>query len=126
MPCGLRHIITKNGFTIVNRAGRALPPMEAALRLGDRYTFRRLRRQHRIANWVGHGMAAAGGLLLLEGLAQQDSPFRTRRITAVGTSVVGAGMIPIGLLLRRSLEPRRVSKYWTPDELDLLLIHGLR
>ncbi len=110
-------------------SGEQLDAFELARRVGDQATLDSLERKlkrTRIGGWISAGLGAgalgSGGVMVAQGVSQDDAP--------QVQSTVGAGLCLVGLVgtvagLRLAAAPRRlvgeVDRAWEPQEVDALI-----
>lgn len=120
---GLQIVPTAGGWVVINRAGRPLNAVEVAGKIGDRGILRRARRSNTAANLAAGVTLGVGYASILGGLGMAAEKRGTpdTQWTGVGAMALGTTLV-IGALIGRSAVKRRApSRYWTRDELQLLL-----
>lgn len=121
---GLEIVPTKTGWTVVNRVGRPLSPIEIAARLGDRNTLRRARAQNLGANVISGTAIGAGYAGILGGLSMSSDGGAKAdwRLTGAGAMAAGTGLVIAGIVGRLAAhKTQSPAHYWTREELQILL-----
>ena len=121
---GLQIVPTNKGWTVVNRAGRPLSPIEIASRLGDRNTLRKAKAQNLGANVISGAAMGAGYVGIIGGLSMaSDSGAKSDwRLTGAGAMAAGTGLIIAGVVGRvAASHGQSAARYWSREELQNLL-----